>query len=168
MVLFCLAPIFLWSFCVDVCSPVCTVVGLFSVLFLSSVCVLCLAAHLRQWAVDVFEAVRRPSSAPLQFMRALSLPYPVVCRPRPHVLHVPERVVVGVCRLGWVVHLNVVLSLLLSMSVHRVFHPVRRSVVFLHAVWLRVVLPWRDIVLDCSGCNRPVCPRPVLLLCADC
>ena len=30
-------------------------------------------------------------------VRALSLPYPVVCRPRPHVLHVPERVVVGVC-----------------------------------------------------------------------
>ena len=81
----------------------------------------------------------------------------------------PERVVVGVYRLGWVVHLNVVLSLLLSMSVHRVFHPVRRSVVFLHAVWLRVVLPWRDNVLDCSGCiRRPVCPRPVLLLCADC
>ena len=73
------------------CSPCCS----------CRVYVLCLAARLRQWAVDVFEAVQRPSSVPLQIHGCLSEPFhsriPLCVSPRPHVLHVPERVVVGVC-----------------------------------------------------------------------
>ena len=66
-------------------------------------------------------------------------------------------------------------SLLLSMSVHRV--PSREEVCCVlacHLVPCCVVLPWTALVFvngtvsDCSGCNRPVCPRPVLLICADC
>ena len=136
---------------------------------------LCLPfSSLRQWAVDVFEVVQRPSSVPLQIHGCLSEPFTPVsrCLSPPSTRTSCPRT--GGCwRLsawfGLCLSKCFFLSLLLSMSVHRVFHPVRRSVVFLHAVWLRVVLPWRDNVLDCSGCNRrPVCPRLVLLLCADC
>ena len=72
------------------CSPCCS----------CRVCVLCLAAHLRQWAVDVFEAVRRPSSVPLQFnYGCLSEPFhsriPLFVAPVR--TPCPVRVIVGVC-----------------------------------------------------------------------
>ena len=96
------------SFCglsVLMCAVPFVLLLVFSVLFLSSVCVLCLAAHLRQWAVDVFEAVQRPFCIAHAPTSPVCLPARAPFRscillcvcPRPHVLHVPERVVVGVC-----------------------------------------------------------------------
>ena len=170
--LFCLAPIFPWSFCVDVCSPVCTVVGVLSAVFVE--CVSCVWQHVcasGQWVCLRLSGVRLLSH--FKFMVAClspSLPYPVVCRPRPHVLHVPERVVVGVCRPGLVVHLHVFFRCS-SLCRFIVFYPVRRSVVFLHAVWFLccVALDYPGFGGDCdffwdrSGCNRSVCPRTLAL-----
>ena len=57
--LFCLAPIFLWSFCVDVCSPVCTVLGVLRAVLVE--CMSCVWQHVcasGQWMCLRLSGVR--------------------------------------------------------------------------------------------------------------
>ena len=112
---------------------------------------LCLPfSSLRQWAVDVFEAVQRPSSVPLQFMVACPSPFTPVSRrvSRPSARTSCPRT--GGCwRLSaWFGCASqcVFFSLLLSMSVHRV--PSREEVCCVlacHLVPCCVVLPWTTL-----------------------
>ena len=116
---------------------------------------LCLPfSSLRQWAVGVGGC---PASRLLSHfnswlpVRALSLPYPVVCRPHPHVLHVPERVVVGVCRSGLVVHLPAC-----AVSLVQLDRPFRLG---------PVTLPSFQVGMVCFTLPRSFCGHPRVDVC---
>ena len=109
--LFCLAPIFLWSFCVDAGGPVCTVVGVLRAVLVE--CMSCVWQHVcasGQWMCLRLSSVRLLSHYKSWL---LSEPFhsrvPSCVSPRPHVLHVPERA--SVCprfvRPGLIVRLTV-------------------------------------------------------------